>query len=115
MGFYTLITLSLFIGTGKSQFLLNATKLLPRSLIVSGSGTTAAGLTATAVKDSTNHWSLEAGALVLADRGICAIDEFGGMKKTDRAAVHEAMEQQTVSIAKVIVFERFQFLKISLI
>ena len=87
-------------GIGKSQILKYVSKLAPRSVYTSGKGTSGAGLTAAAVRDELGGWSLEAGALVLGDQGSVCVDELDKMRSEDRSALHEALEQQTVSIAK---------------
>ncbi len=89
-------------GIAKSQLLRYMIKISPRGIYTSGKSSTSAGLTATAVKDELGdgRWTIEAGALVLADKGIAAIDEMDKMDNEDKSALHEAMEQQTISVAK---------------
>jgi replicative DNA helicase Mcm len=89
-------------GMAKSQLLRYIADVAPRGIYTSGKGTTAAGLTAAAVKDdfAGGRWVLEAGMLVLADGGIAVVDELDKMTPEDRSAMHEALEQQTVSISK---------------
>ncbi len=86
-------------GTAKSQILQYAAKISPRGLYTSGRGTTAAGLTAAVIREQ-EGMTLEAGALVLADKGVACIDEIDKMRPEDRVAIHTTMEQQIVSIAK---------------
>jgi replicative DNA helicase Mcm len=87
-------------GTAKSQLLQYVAAVAPRGLYTSGRGTTAAGLTAAVLRERGGGMTLEAGALVLADKGIACIDEIDKMRPEDRVAIHEAMEQHTVSVAK---------------
>jgi replicative DNA helicase Mcm len=88
-------------GVAKSVILKFISRISPKGRYVSGKAVTAAGLTATVVKDEfLKGWSLEAGTIVLSNKGLCAIDELEDMSEEDRSSMHEAMEQQTVTISK---------------
>ncbi len=88
-------------GSGKSQILKRISRIAPKGRYVSGKSASGAGMTAAVVRDEfLGGWSLEAGALVLANNGVCCLDEMDKMSSDDRSALHEALEQQTLSISK---------------
>lgn len=96
-------------GMAKSQFLKYAEKIAPRAVFTTGQGASAVGLTAYVRRNPiSKEWTLEAGALVLADQGICLIDEFDKMNDQDRTSIHEAMEQQSISISKAGIITSLQ-------
>lgn len=97
-------------GTGKSQLLKYAHEITPRGVFTSGKGASAAGLTAAAVRDDLgeDEWTLEAGALVMADKGLASVDELDKMDSSDRQGLHEALEQQQVSVSKAGINATFQ-------
>merc|ERR1719495_371951 len=96
-------------GTAKSCFLKYIQSIAPRAVFSTGQGASAVGLTAYVKKSQlTKEWTLEAGALVLADKGVCLIDEFDKMNDSDRTSIHEAMEQQTISISKAGIVTQLQ-------
>jgi len=87
-------------GLAKSQFLKYIEQTFPRAVYTTGKGASAVGLTAAVMRDENGDFCLEGGAMVLADDGMCLIDEFDKMNDNDRTSLHEAMEQQTISISK---------------
>jgi len=97
-------------GTGKSQILQSSHNIAPRSIYTAGKTTSGVGLTASAVKDDFGEggWTLKAGALVLSSGGICMVDELDKMDAEDRSAMHEAMEQGMISVAKAGIVTRFK-------
>jgi replicative DNA helicase Mcm len=96
-------------GSAKTRILQAVSRLVPKGIYVSGKSITGGGMTAVAERDefSEGGWTLKAGALVLASGGICAIDEFDKVNDDDRASLHEALESQTISVAKAGIVATF--------
>ena len=96
-------------GSAKTRILQSVSALVPKGIYVSGKSVTGGGMTAVAERDefAEDGWTLRAGALVLASGGVCCIDEFDKLEDEDRAALHEALESQTISIAKAGIVARF--------